>query len=55
MEKKSKILITVFILAILISILFTYKRSFVDRNFILIEEEVEEDLSEEGAVEEEAE
>lgn len=50
MDKKSKILITVFIVVIIVSIFFTYKRSFVDKNFII--EESEEEEIKEGLVEE---
>lgn len=39
MDKKSKYLIIVFVVLILISIFFTYKRSFVDKNFEIISEE----------------
>ncbi len=38
MEKKSKILILVFVVIIFISIFFTYKRAFIDKNFIIIDE-----------------
>lgn len=51
MDKKSKVLIIVFIITIFVSIFFTYKRSFVDRNFLIIEEE--EEILEEEPVEEE--
>lgn len=47
MDKKSKVLIGVFFVAILVSIFFTYQRSFVDRNFIIFEEEAEEEIIEE--------
>jgi hypothetical protein len=46
MDKKSKILIGIFILIIFVSIFFTYKRSFIDKNFEIVEEEVEEKISE---------
>lgn len=46
MDKKSKILIGIFILIIFVSIFFTYKRSFIDKNFEIVEEEVEEEISE---------
>lgn len=36
MDKKSKVLIIVFVVIILISIFFTYKRAFLDRNFEII-------------------
>ena len=42
MDRKSKILIIVFIILVVISIFFTYKRSFLDRDFIIFEEETEE-------------
>lgn len=44
MDRKSKILIIVFIVAILVSIFFTYKRAFVDRNFIIVAEEAKEEI-----------
>ena len=43
MDKKSKILIAIFCVAILVSILFTYKRSFLDRNFAIVEEDEAEE------------
>lgn len=45
MDKKSKILIIIFIITILVSIFLTYQRSFIDQNFIIIEseEEIEEE------------
>ena len=49
MDRKSKILILIFVLVTLVSIFFTYKRSFVDRNFIILEGE---DATEEEAGEE---
>lgn len=42
MDRKSKILIIIFIVIILVSIFLTYKRSFVDHDFIIVEEEAEE-------------
>lgn len=57
MDKKSKVLIIIFIIAVFISIFFTYKRSFVDRNFLIIEEEevaTEEEMTEGELTEEEA-
>jgi len=54
MDKKSKILIVIFVVVILVSIFFTYKRAFIDRNFTIVEEEVAEDeVGEEEVVEEE--
>ncbi len=55
MDKKSKVLIILFIITILISVFFTYKRSFIDRNFLIIEEEevAEEETTEEEFVESE--
>ena len=50
-DKKSKILILVFVLVILLSIFLTYKRSFVDQNFIIVEEEEEEFSGEEASEE----
>ncbi len=47
-NKKSKILIAVFILAIFVSIFFTYKRSFVDKSFLIFEEETSEETEEVG-------
>ena len=57
MDKKSKILIAIFILIVLVSVFFTYKRSFIDRNFTITEEEATEDetVSEEEVIEEIAE
>lgn len=58
MDKKSKVLIILFIITIFISIFFTYKRSFMDRDFLIIEEEVvteeEDGVEEELIVEDEA-
>lgn len=51
MDKKSKVLIIIFIIAVFISIFFTYKRAFIDRNFEIIQEE--ESNEEELATEEE--
>ncbi len=51
MDKKSKVLIILFIITILISVFFTYKRSFIDRNFLIIEEK--EMMAEEETTEEE--
>ena len=42
-EKKSKIIVGIFIFAIIVSISFIYKRSFIDRDFLLVEEEAEEE------------
>ena len=36
MDKKSKILIAVFVVLIIISVFLTYKRAFIDRNFEII-------------------
>ena len=47
MDKKSKILIVIFVLVIFVSIFFTYKRSFIDQNFIIPEEEDSEEVEEE--------
>ena len=44
MGKQSKILVVTFIVMVLVSIFFTYKRAFIDRNFIVVEEEVEEEI-----------
>ncbi len=46
MDKKSKILIVIFVIAIFFSIFFTYKRAFVDRNFEIISSEEEEKVEE---------
>jgi len=46
MDKKSKILIIIFVIAILVSILFTYKRSLFEQNFVIFEEELPEEESE---------
>ena len=40
-DKKSKILIVIFVVVILFSIFFTYKRAFIDRNFIVVPETTE--------------
>jgi len=43
MDTKSKILVGVLLVAILVTIFLTYQRSFVDKNFVItIEEEVVE-------------
>jgi len=47
MDKKSKILVMFFVVFIFVSIFFTYKRAFLDKNFIIVEEEVIEDESSE--------
>lgn len=39
MDRKSKILILIFIVGVFVSIFFTYKRSFLDRDFIIFEEQ----------------
>ncbi len=39
MDKKSKILVVIFIAMMLVSVFFTYKRSFLDHNFSIIQEE----------------
>mgnify|MGYP001599454962 CR=1 FL=1 len=52
MDNKSKILIIIFIIIIFVSIFLTYKRSFIDKNFIITEEEAEEEA--EVGVEEDA-
>jgi len=39
MDKKSKILIFIFLLIVLASVFLTYKRSFLDRNFEIINSE----------------
>ena len=44
MSKQSKILVATFIVMVLVSIFFTYKRSFLDRDFLIIQEEVEEEI-----------
>jgi len=41
MDKKSKILVVVFIILILFSIYLTFKRAFVDKNFDIINTEEE--------------
>ena len=51
MDKSSKILIIVFILVILASIFFSYRRAFIDKDFEVMysegtEEEVEEEVLE---------
>lgn len=46
MDKKSKILVGLLVVAILISVFFTYYRSFVSRDFIITEEEAEGEISE---------
>jgi len=51
MDKKSKILIIVFVIIMLVSIFLTYKRSFVDKNFIIEESEKEELEETEGMIE----
>ncbi len=43
MDKKSKILIIAFVVTIFVSIFFTYKRAFIDQNFIIIEKKIVED------------
>ena len=45
MDKKSKVLIIIFIIIMLVSIFFTYKRSFLDQNFIIIKEEIDSEES----------
>ena len=47
MDKKSKILISVFIVSIFVSIFFTYKRSFIDQNFVIEKGEIEGNIEEE--------
>lgn len=47
MDKNSKFLIVIFIIIVLTSIFFTYKRSFIDRNFVIEEEEAEGEIAEE--------
>lgn len=39
MDRKSKYLIAIFIVFILASVFLTYKRSFIDRDFEIINEE----------------
>ena len=41
MDKKSKFLIAIFIIIMLISIFFTYQRAFVDKDFEIISSEEE--------------
>ena len=45
MEKKSRVLVLIFLVAILVSIFLVYKRSFVDKDFII--EETTEEIAEE--------
>ena len=42
MDKKSKSLLVFFVLSVLVSIFLTYKRSFVDGDFIIEPAETEE-------------
>ena len=44
MSKQSKILVVTFVVMVLVSIFFTYKRSFLDRDFLIIQEEAEEEI-----------
>ena len=37
MDRKSKILIIILVICMAISIWFTYKRAFIDRNFITVD------------------
>lgn len=37
-DKKSKVLLWIFILSIVISIFFTYKRTMIDRDFYIVDE-----------------
>lgn len=46
-EKKSKILIIAFVVALVVSIILTYQRSFITKDFEVIESEEEEFLEEE--------
>ncbi len=39
MDKKSKLLIKILILVVIISIIFTYKKSFIDMNYQIIQED----------------
>ena len=39
MDKKSKILIAIFVVLVIVSIFLTYKRAFVDRDFDIINSE----------------
>lgn len=49
MDKKSKILIVVFIIIIFVSIFLTYKRAFIDKNFTVVEgESTQEEVAEEA-------
>ncbi|MFZ2150021.1 MAG: hypothetical protein WAV15_02600 [Minisyncoccia bacterium] len=43
MDNKSKTLIAIFILIVLVSVFFTYKRSFIDGNFTITEEVPEDE------------
>jgi hypothetical protein len=36
MDKNSKILIIVFVIVIVVSVFFTYKRAFIERNYEVI-------------------
>lgn len=54
MDKNSKILIVIFVVLIFVSIFFTYKRAFIDRDFIILEE-AEEDVVDEDNFEAEEE
>lgn len=47
MDKKSKFLIVIFVIAIFVSVFFTYKRAFLDKNFTIVEEEVAEEETQE--------
>jgi len=35
MDKKSKILITIFFISLLLSVIMTYKRTMIDKNFYI--------------------
>ena len=40
MDKKSKILITIFFISLLLSVIMTYKRTMIDKDFEVIGSEV---------------
>ena len=52
MDKNSKVLIIVFVIVIVVSVFFTYKRAFIDKNFEVIYSEEEEETGKEEIEEE---
>ncbi len=46
MDKKSKILVGIFILILIVSIFLTYQRAFVDKNFEVLQLEAKAELYE---------